>query len=491
MDDLCVRYRTFLALSKAVEFQTYLDRIWDVAKQEERALIQALQDATTGVLDRFVVPAIHELRNGSDGTLPTPSLMGANSLARDAGGALLKFHESYLPMLPPVPVGSGVYCLIESLFLRQERTGRFMPHVYPRSEYSSVEHDIRHLLLQDAGGYFGQAARNTPPVEALGLPMLEARNPIMWTLLAHEMGEALDRRHDVTGFMRAAIRERGVTDTRVSEALQNWVDEFAADVIALRLVGGPYLCAFTDLALLQGNITGEDFYHPSARNRVDQGLRRLRAHGAITRDFKHEDCPKPSSLTPDTLPYLCARLLHRCSHLDPSPEAEGPELEGFPTPTYLDPFMTEDCDNIDRIAAEEGLLPCPRTADNTIKRLLKTLRKGEPIGTLSLEFVADDLVARIDTAPDVESFHELLAVLEHHPTDVVDILLAGWLIRFSDDFGYFNNSIVDSGEANLPKRFGELRDMVEGRALLLEKSMEDTLYASFWSASREEGSNAK
>ena len=135
--------------------------------------------------------------------------------------------------------------------LSQERSWlRSVPSIALTDDYNFIEYDLRNILSaeMEKAGLEGLPTENRETV--LALPKAECDNPLMWTILAHELAHAMINWYKIRDAILERSEEYQSMEQDQKHSYRNWITEICADLIALRLLGPSYFFSFTSMGFM-------------------------------------------------------------------------------------------------------------------------------------------------------------------------------------------------------------------------------------------------
>lgn len=199
---------------------------------EESALLRFYDEQLKGIIKRLKYTIDHIL-DGSD--------FSQNDYA-PLYDTLSYFHNLHpqfrlFVALPKIP--KEIFLSLEDIFPSDiyqelEPTIIYSP-LYNFFEMSSLEYFQRLGILLETG---------VPDRIILMLPYVDFQNPLVWSILAHELGHALEAKQ---GIVEDYSNEFTAHSEVVIRRSKSWAREFCCDIIAIRLMGPSYFNAFVNL----------------------------------------------------------------------------------------------------------------------------------------------------------------------------------------------------------------------------------------------------
>lgn len=291
-----------------------------------------------------------------------------------------------------------------------------------------------------------------PKHVVLYLAEIERNNPTMWTLLAHEMGHALDEAKKIG---------ETILGTEADDQIgmpPRWITELVADTIAVRVLGPAYFCAFASLALLDDDPTHYSHSHPALYKRMQMLKQELERMGVLekeTRETIEAFYQLVTERIKDELPradreyrwdHVFSRVreavnkeveeVHKFSEIDrkESEALAGLLGKGIPISSFVD---EKRC----------------RSINEEAKQLLHDLRKTTGVN-------------RDKRLPDFKGqLNKIIKDFDEEPTHPIKVLNAGWIDRWNELLDWCSRS----GSTNEWNKWWE---QVQKSDALLKKSIE-------------------
>jgi hypothetical protein len=140
---------------------------------------------------------------------------------------------------------------------------RTMPSIALTDNYNFVEYDLRHILSNE----IQRAGVESSPMEStaivLALPKVECENPLMWAILAHELGHAIMAWWPVKQEILSRSKGYREAERDQQELYDNWISEICSDLIALRLLGPSYFFSLASMDFMALPYSPARADHPS------------------------------------------------------------------------------------------------------------------------------------------------------------------------------------------------------------------------------------
>lgn len=107
------------------------------------------------------------------------------------------------------------------------------------------------------------------------LPYTQVNNPLMWTIISHEIGHFAEKYHALGKKVLGKVL--GCAPDKVTEGTElDWIEELISDAVATRLLGPAYLFSFVSFTILQSLLGRPSVTHPSELSRVRVAFEELK-----------------------------------------------------------------------------------------------------------------------------------------------------------------------------------------------------------------------
>ena len=256
-----------LVSEKLSRFNSYLEEVALICSTAELQLVGFFHDLLNQVNDREITRArrILSLPN----LTPEDGADALESLLLTASHMDILLSETdVFPRGRPPP---EVYEFLDKAFPNISSQGWQVAVVLWPIYNFGVDPDLAERLKEKLDWI-----QDHPPKHVvLYLAEIERNDPVMWSLLAHEMGHALDE----AGKIREDFLKPGLP-TQIDE-YPRWITELIADNIAAKVLGPAYLCAFASMTLLDDNPRRYYSSHPALHKRVEMLKQDLELSGAL------------------------------------------------------------------------------------------------------------------------------------------------------------------------------------------------------------------
>lgn len=417
-------------------------------RQRMWAVINTFSDVLTGLaeqLDRSSAAYCRQLVLGKEFVFD--EFVEAVIRAREVLRALLKLHEK-LGLLTGRVENQIAYDFVRKLAKdgieqRQASWLPFVPSIALTDTYSFMEHDLRSILSSEFEDFGFEPLVPQARSAVLTLPKAEADNPLMWTILAHELAHTMISSYRILdneiigrtpGFREA--------DDFSRQVYRNWSLEICADLIALRLLGPSYLFSFSSTGLLMEH-QYNTISHPTIVERIGimaKTMTRTHPEWTIT-------CPETdrSIFTRQELVSLFLRLVTFKHELWTLPEYRRHFL---PKGSYFQQTGLELAPSLDLIleavnrahVPESELLPAEKRL-----ALLMMLLRGQPVSSHLIEdFDRECFASQLEGITNAKELYDILPPHEE-PLTLSTILACGWMQKIYFDYGDLLGQVLNTG----------------------------------------------
>ncbi|MEW6232366.1 MAG: hypothetical protein AB1566_08640 [Chloroflexota bacterium] len=449
------------------------------ARAENEGLIVALLAAVDHLVQRLDRQVIAPLRKPlQDGSLEDQACAQALEEVQRFALAFQKAHQN-LAFLTGHGSHAVTYTFVHKL-LNEARTKALpAPDICLGNEYDFFRHDLRKTLVAPLEA-LGTASRLPEWGLSLLLPKAEAGNPLMWTMLAHQIGHYIVDHFKVAHHIRADLPIRTGTSPQSDDALLRYAEELAADLLAQRLAGPAYFLSLASLGLLfrpggplglgvpLGLRLGHLRRHLKPLEALDgQGLRRT----ANVELFSSLDALS-----------LAERLVSECHRLSAPSEPSGLSS------SEQDPSVAlENYDCLDAIIARQRVAPAAIPSPEDFHALFARMCSGIPINSLC-PTLSRETIKRLEGAATPTEFYHLLGDIRERPTTLAHILLVGWTYKLLRSYQIFRELLLSA--ATLREALAAYAGHLRNRQALLQKSIETSFIQQTYNRWRGEAHGA-
>lgn len=385
--------------------------------------------------------------------------------------SFLVVHEDFLSYLPSLKTRSETYTFLKNLLVQivEIETADIKPAIVLTDIYNGEERNISQSLKDH-----GIIKSGIDEQIIIGLPKIEKDNPLMWTVLVHEIAHDLAESEKKLNILHK-INKEGIIDRKIvyshQTILKNWIKEIIADLLSIRLIGPSYLYSFMFFSLLLSDSDTFNKTHPSPDYRMSLMISTLEKKGFKLEHIKnlynilHQ---MPTNLiVEDNTCTECKRKIK------PIPGIKKIKKE-------FDQLVDLSIEIIDQIKIKDF------TPDNlvTCEKLAEDLKNFMPISSLRKKdnnqlnetynfFKAGRFIASFDN--EKNDVYALLEQFEEKPNLVSDIINAGWFHKVNNSYAefirlFFEND--DKGNNIFSDKYENYKKYLNQNDELLLKSLE-------------------
>ncbi len=374
--------------------------------------------------------------------------------------AIRIFHDEFLLYLPSLKTRTETYTFLKNL-LQEIIEIKTEPAIVLTDIYNYEERNISQSL-KEKGIIKGEIQEQI----IIGLPKTEKDNPLMWTILVHEIGHALAENY--LNISNRIIKE-GITDKKIDYSHQtiliNWIKEIISDLLSIRVMGPSYVFSFILYNLLISDLDEFSITHPSPKDRISIMMSILEKKGFDLIHIKN------------LYDIICQRqrqTKNLISVADFCPEC-GKKIDPIPD---IEKIKEEFCqlvefsiDIINEIDIRE-FTPDEAVSGN---KLAQNLNIFIPISS-SKKMNDNDLKKLYSSFnKETDDIYTLLENFEEKPNSVSNIINAGWLHKINNSYSkfiilFFENN--DETNNTFDKKFENYKKSLIQNDELLLKSLE-------------------
>ena len=368
--------------------------------------------------------------------IPTESLLTCvkSTLRTNLAIEILHRFLEYIPMGTEIP--PETYLFIDDMVQRFDfKRPDEIPFDYvlvqiPRFSFRHGKiFEIIKAKLIERGVITSASQRRNPSV--IGIPKIEARNPYIWPILIHELGHAI---HDEINFVND-ILDRVQLPLEEGRATKNWICEFFADLISIRLLGAAYFISFLSFSILRYELEKPSPTHPSTADRIEFIRKKIEKRPLSSEIINHllgiwEERYKLEKDWPLRPPL--ADIDRRM--------AEEVRVN--------EEVIANSIAKIEKILDERITHAFAPTNFETSKKLAKDLSRGIPISS-SRKIPMDDIKSKLaDYIREKNSgkgnLEELLEYLDEKPNDFTEIISAACIHKHEHLFKRFQTIFLET-----------------------------------------------
>ncbi len=185
-------------------------------------------------------------------------------------------HDEFLSYLPSLKTRTETYTFLKNLLqqITDIKIETIKPAIVLTDIYNYEERNIsQSLKFKDI------IKEEIEEQMIIGLPKAEKDNPLMWTILVHEIGHALAENN--LNILNK-INKEGIIDKKIDYShhtiLKDWIKEIISDLLSIRIIGPSYLYSFMFFSLLLSDLDAFNT-HPSPEYRISLMMSTLEKKG--------------------------------------------------------------------------------------------------------------------------------------------------------------------------------------------------------------------
>jgi hypothetical protein len=295
------------------------------------------------------------------------------------------------------------------------------------------------------------------------LPYTQVNNPLMWTIISHEVGHFAEKQYSLGRKVISKILGCVPADVADSTEL-DWVEELISDLVAVRVLGPAYLFSFISLTIPQSSLGVPSLTHPSDLSRVRIAFQELN-HTCLT-----DAVPTLKSLVQNSVELFEEKFKFNEKYL--GDKNLGPsKIHGKPLADVV-ALINQELDDLKIARITVDSLRCAET-------LAKNLAKGHPIAASQSETSVlqsklahlEALLADGNIEGSRDLFFEIQNGMVEKPCSCSEIINAGYLHRYEKTIPH----IIDRLSASTLDDFAnEYRDELKQLDHQLEVSLQTT-----------------
>ena len=264
--ELAVRVAAEL-FDRTCRVKQYLGRIGPGNSKELERLISAIKRALKNV-ERETVKGFRELwkipENDEDSRRPAVATL--NRTLRKFSRWFAKIHE-LLVLLPGECITPELVFALQHCF--QGLYAEYHPSIVLGSLFNAVEFDFIEILkerLVDISEIFP----DDETIVVLQLAICDNDSPLAYPILAHELGHAIDSKHDIS----SRIASEFVPDPNTAgfDIVKSWCNELCADIVATQALGPSPILSLLSMEYCfhpTNTIWRHSKTHPMSRTRLN------------------------------------------------------------------------------------------------------------------------------------------------------------------------------------------------------------------------------
>lgn len=341
-------------------------------------------------------------------------------------------HNEFLSYLPSLKTRAETYTFLNNLLeqITEIETESIKPAIVLFDTYNYEERNISQSLKE-----IGIIKEKIEEQIIIGLPKAEKDNPLMWTILVHEIGHALAEKN-LNIFSK--INTEGILDKKIDYShqtiLKNWIKEIISDLLSIRIIGPSYLHSFMSFSLLLCDLKDYNYTHPSPEYRISLMMSTLEKKGfelESIRDIYNilHQMQSKNLISEDDFCPECKKKINPL-----------PDLEKIKEEFYQ--LVDLSIKIIDEIKIKEYT---PEDLKNS-KKLVNNLIDFIPISSIRImdNKQLNEALELFNKKPN--DIYELLERFEEKPNSVSNIINAGWIHKRDHSYSEFIKFFFENNE---------------------------------------------
>ncbi len=363
--------------------------------------------------------------------------------------------------------------LDEDISPEQSSLLKSLPSLALTDQYNFNEYDLRNnLSLQIKNAGFEEIPSISRDV-VFTLPKAECDNPLMWSILAHELAHAVRGWGRTEEIILPKTENDKFNNDNEKNFYINWMLEIYSDLFAIRLLGPSYFFSFVSMGFI---IDPRPFNsnHPTYINRV--GI----MEQIIRENYKHWSIPSPknrkaelsdSQITSkkDLIEYffIQAQFFHELRIELSKGDYKHIFLHEI-NPVDEQYNIQADKKTIWQVLDSQRINTSTLVNGDSLLHILSTLEKGQPISSQTNEFDKRSFTKELNKLTPNGDIYKLLP--QHDtPYTMSSILAGGWMLKIYSNYPYLwklvkeDHSIINSKE--------KYKEVIQRRNSLLQNSI--------------------
>lgn len=449
------------SLEKIIRMEVYLNDVVLQATEDEIKIVEFYKNIIQKIKTQLENSA-DSLKTYHDGKIPEEIFTTYIKNCLNVSGKIRIFHDEFLLYLPTLKTRTETYTFLKNL-LQEIIEIKTEPAIVLTDIYNYEERNISQSL-KEKGIIEGEIQEQI----IIGLPKTEKDNPLMWTILVHEIGHALAENKDYLNISNRIVKE-GITDKRIDYSHQtiliNWIKEIISDLLSIRVMGPSYVYSFIFYNLLISDLDAFSSTHPSPKDRILIMMSTLEKKGFELTCIK------------DLYDLICQRQKQTknfISVIDTCPEC-GIKIDPIPD---IEKIKEEFCQLVDfSVKILNEIEVREFTPDNIVngKKLAENLNNFIPISSSKKMNDTDLKKLYSSFNKETNDVYSLLEKFEEKPNSVSEIINAGWLHKINNSYSEFIKYFFDNNDENnntFDKKYENYKNYLIKNDVLLLKSLE-------------------
>lgn len=441
------------SIEKTIRIENFLNSVKEQASTDDINIIRIYENVIKSIKKELILPSdnlkYYHGKDISDEALKL-NINHCNHI-------FLRINSLHrlLDYIPNLQCRIETYTLLHYLLKDADFLGdkKIEPSVILSFDYNYAETNIGQVL--EEGGIIESDDNNNQII--LDIPKIEKDNPLMWTILAHEIGHVFDFNSlEVTNTIFKGL-ELPSDQLRI---LQKWTKEIVADIISIRIMGPAYLLSSIFFNLCLFNLENFSSTHPSIKYRIST------MKSLLIDEFEMENIDYIISLFDEIQTFDGSPISESC-------EACGQELSHTKLENIEELIKILDV-NVEK--AKKIIVPKIKEFTglqyNHSIDLSKNLMADIPIN--SSRELDDNILKDLHDSfiPNQDNIYTLLEKFEEKSNIIPEIISAGWINKIEKILPKFVELFLENEEGNFEDKYSEYRDFLNKKDNLLLKSIE-------------------
>lgn len=440
------------SIEKTIRIEAFLNSVKEQASTDDINIIRIYENVIKSIKKELIQPSDNlKYYHGKD--IPDEALKLNINHCNNIFLRINSLH-SLLDYIPNLQCRTETYTLLYYLLKDADFLDKKVePSVILSFIYNYAETNIG-KILKDGGVIESEVDDNQI---ILDLPKIEKDNPLMWTILAHEMGHVFD--HNYLKVTDKIFRGIELPSDRL-RILKNWTKEIVADIISIRTMGPAYLLSSIFFNLCSSDLDNFSSTHPPIKYRISI------MKSLLIDKFEMGNINNIISLFDEIQTFDATPIPESCEVC--GQELDQTKLENIDELIEkLDVNVEKAKEIIDKNIKEFTVLQYNHSID-----LSKNLMADIPINS-SRELDDNDLKELHDSfIPNQDNIYTLLEKFEEKSNIISEIISAGWINKIDNILPKFFELFLENEEGHFEDTYSEYRDFLNKKDNLLLKSIE-------------------
>lgn len=441
------------SIEKTIRIENFLNSVKEQASTDDINIIRKYENVIKSIQNELNLPSdCLKYYHGKD--MPDEALQFNINRCNNIFLRINNLHH-LLDYIPNLQCRTETYTLLHYLVKSADFLGNktVEPYVYLSFNYNYAETNIGQALKE--GGVIESDFDDNQII--LDIPKIEKDNPLMWTILAHEMGHVFDHNYlKVTDTIFKGIK----LPSNQLDILKKWTKEIVADIISIRTMGPAYLLSSIFFNLCLYDLDNFSSTHPSVKYRIST------MKSLLIGKFEMGNINDIISLFDEIQTFDGSPIPESC-------EACGQELSQtkFENIEGLIKILNVNVENAKKVI-EPKIKEFTELQYNHSIDLSKNLMADIPIN--SSRKLDDNNLKELHDAfiPNQDNIYTLLEKFEEKSNIISEIISAGWINKMEHVLPKFFELFFDDDDKTFEQKYAEYRNFLNKQDNLLLKSIE-------------------